>query len=101
MALNLLDFAGEQERLVQVTDRGWAMRRCSCLHRISILVLLEHGASQNNLTRPAMFYVARILRGAKPADLPVEQPTKFQSVILAQPAPPSHRRRRSNCWSAR
>ena len=43
--------------------------------------LLAYGASQIELARRAMFYVARILRGAKPADLPVEQPTKFELVI--------------------
>jgi len=43
--------------------------------------LLAYGASQIELARRAMFYVARILRGAKPADLPVEQPTKFELAI--------------------
>jgi putative tryptophan/tyrosine transport system substrate-binding protein len=43
--------------------------------------LLAYGASQTEMTRRGMFYVARILRGAKPADLPVEQPTKFEMAI--------------------
>ena len=43
--------------------------------------LLAYGASQVELARRAMFYVARILRGAKPGDLPIEQPTTFELVV--------------------
>ena len=71
----------DKERLVDCALKRrmavmWAVREMT-----DIGGLISYGVSLNGTMRRAAEYVDRIARGARPADLPVEQPTKFELVI--------------------
>jgi putative ABC transport system substrate-binding protein len=48
--------------------------------------LLSYGPSNYSIFRQAGVYIDKILKGAKPADFPVEQPTRFELIVNMQTA---------------
>ena len=68
----------------QIVDLAFRSRLPSAYNRregVDVGGLLSYGPSRADMYRRAAIYVDKILKGAKPADLPVEQPTKFEFVI--------------------
>ena len=53
----------------------------SKVHRIGIVSQLSYGGNTEDSYRRAVSYVDRILKGAKPGDLPVDQATRFELVV--------------------
>jgi ABC-type uncharacterized transport system substrate-binding protein len=67
----IVDFA-EKHRLPTISDYRWFPEAGA---------LMSYGANPRALYRRTADYVDKILKGAKPADLPVENPSKFELVI--------------------
>jgi putative ABC transport system substrate-binding protein len=67
----ILEFAAQNRLPAVYQNRPW----------VTAGGLMSYGANNAALYRRAAYYVDRILKGAKPADLPVEQPTRFDFVV--------------------
>lgn len=63
--------------------------------------IMTYSMSFNDLFRRAVYYVGKILKGTKPAALPVEQPTKFELIIHLKAARRSSSGFRQPCWHER
>jgi len=73
--------ATHRRRLIELAAAQRLPMSCETKLFVSEGCLTAYGPSFPDMSRRAAFYVDRILKGVKPADLPVEQPTKFELVI--------------------
>jgi putative ABC transport system substrate-binding protein len=74
-------FLSERRRLVALAAKNRLPARYGPREHVDAGGLMSYGANVAGLYRRAATCVDKILKGAKPADLPVEQPTKFELVI--------------------
>jgi putative tryptophan/tyrosine transport system substrate-binding protein len=74
-------FTSERRRIADLAARNRLPTMFFFREFVEAGGLVSYGPSFPALWRRAASYVDRILKGAKPADLPVEQPTKFELVI--------------------
>jgi putative ABC transport system substrate-binding protein len=72
---------GERRRVFALVAKSRLPSMFNNRESVELGGLISYGVSITDLNRRAAIYVDKILRGAKPVDLPVEQPTKFELVI--------------------
>jgi putative ABC transport system substrate-binding protein len=73
-------FILHQERIADLVAKS-RLPTIGSRDMVNTVGLMSYGASGTELFRRAATYVDKILKGAKPADLPIEQPTKYELVI--------------------
>ena len=74
-------FGTHRTRLIDLTAKSRLPAIWSVSDYVAAGGLMSYGTDFNDLFRRAATYVDKILKGAKPGDLPIEQPTKFELVI--------------------
>ena len=74
-------FQNERRRIAALAVKGRLPAMYAWKEAVDEGGLMAYGASVPDIFRRAATYVDKILKGAKPADLPVEQPTKFEFII--------------------
>ena len=74
-------FFNERRRLVDLAAKNRLLAVYPSREFVDAGGLMAYGPDSTDLFRRAATYVDKILKGTKPADLPVEQPTKFELVI--------------------
>jgi putative ABC transport system substrate-binding protein len=74
-------FSAERRRLVELAAKNRLPAVYPWREAVDAGGLMSYGPNNADLFRRAATYVDKILKGAKPADLPVEQPTKFELVV--------------------
>ena len=72
---------GEHQRIVELAANDRLPGMNQAREFVDVGGLMSYGANLDDLFRRTATYVDKILKGAKPADLPVERPTKFELVI--------------------
>jgi putative ABC transport system substrate-binding protein len=74
-------FLAHQARIIDLAARHWMPAMYGVRELVEAGGLMGYGVDLPEMYRRGAFFVDRILRGAKPGNLPVEQPTKFELVI--------------------
>lgn len=74
-------FAIERRRIAQTAEKLRLLSMCDRAEYVEAGCLMSYGASLGGILERAANHIDRILNGAKPGDLPVEQPTRFELVI--------------------
>jgi putative ABC transport system substrate-binding protein len=74
-------FVGQQQRIADLATRSRLPALYSQKEFVDPGGLVSYGPSLSDMARRAATHVDKLLRGAKPGDIPVEQPTKFELVI--------------------
>jgi putative ABC transport system substrate-binding protein len=74
-------FLDERRRIAELAHQGRVLTVFQRSENVEAGGLMSYGPKLTEQFRQASEYIDRILKGAKPADLPVEQPTKFELVI--------------------